>query len=65
MIHYETRCYCDATCNSRLESDCCPDAIHICTVHPVTKLIDQTEAHLKGDVKTEEYSNSKKSNQNF
>ena len=25
MIHYETRCYCDAFCN-RGDTDCCPDA---------------------------------------
>ena len=47
MIHFETRCYCDTTCNSRLESDCCPDANHICKVHPVTKKADKSEAPSK------------------
>ena len=29
LIHYDTRCYCDAFCN-RPNSDCCPDALTVC-----------------------------------
>ena len=34
MIHYDTRCYCDVFCDrSKMldNSDCCPDALEICT----------------------------------
>ena len=33
MIHFDSRCYCDIFCDREHlqdNSDCCPDAVHIC-----------------------------------
>jgi hypothetical protein len=49
MIHFDSKCYCDVTCNSRLEADCCPDSIHICNAHPTSKRVDPTDAPSRGD----------------